>query len=784
MKTLLLLLLIATPSLIFSQETIDVGILTDLDTQDERNIYLKNLILEEFQKTIGSSYVIRIQDSNLVSTQFNMAVGNDRYVKLRTDCDLIVLLGGVSMKSALNAGEFIKPTLGLGVFSTQLQEIPITDEFTSGEKNFSYILTSQDIIKELITFKDMANFSNITFLFDQRVENTSIQSQFNEKLKQTESEVGIGIDLRFVDHQDIANSVSQIPDETEAVYIAIPYEFTPTEKSELIRSLNARKIPSFSINHQDVQNGALACITENNGMGEIVRKLSIMADDAIRGDDLSNINVTLNHKEDLYLNMETARKIDFTPSFQILFTANIVGDPVQAASNTYSIQDIVKLAIESNLNIKIAQQDVEISANEIEYAKSQFLPDADIFANGIAIDKNRPNPLIGQAQYSISGTGKIQQLIYSESVRANIQIQKYLLEAQKYVAEQEILTQILNCYSAYFSILRAKTNVQIQMENLEASKTNLEVAKVRANLGSKNKADVYRWESEVASSKQNIVEAQSSLMLAKIQLNTLLNNQLERDYDIRDISLDDELFLLFSKSELAQNLKNPVDLRILTEFLSSESQSYYPTKRQLLANLSATDRQILMFKRQYTTPTLAFSAQLDQNFYRGGLGSTPNPGTEFYNTTWNAGLSISYPLFDGNRRKINLHKAVIQRNQLHDQIDNLDQSLALQVNANTLNMLTSTTDIHFTRISADNAERNFELVQNNYRQGTVSITQLIDAQKAALNAKLAYSISIYNYLVNFLELENSIGNYSMLSTSEEKTAFQQRYMEFISNYKK
>ena len=143
-------------------------------------------------------------------------------------------------------------------------------------------------------------------------------------------------------------------------------------------------------------------------------------------------------------------------------------------------------------------------------------------------------------------------------------------------------------------------------------------------------------------------------------------------------------------------------------------------------------------------------------------------------------MVLSYPIFDGNRRKINLQRTTIQQQQLNTEIENLDQNLTLQVRSSALDLLTSTTQLKYTRVASENAANNFDLMQKNYQQGTVSITPLIDAQKAALNAKLAYSLSVYNYLVNFLNLENSIGHYSLLSSAEEKAAFNQRFIKFTN----
>ena len=782
MKNLLLLIFLSTTvQFTYSQKILNLGIISDFDKSDQRNHGLNNKLVEQIQKSVGSSYSVTLDQSNSLTSGWDVQQTKLHYQRLTQQCDIILLIGGTSINGALRNETFPKPTIGLGVFNAELQQIPYNTNQASGVPNFSYVLTSKDIIKELKGFKKLTEFKHITFLFDDRTYGSLDTALLNKKLQNLESEMDIKVSRLAVNHTGILESLGTLDPATDAVYIAIPYEMSEDNIEQIINQLNEKKIPTLTMNHKYISLGALATYAFNNGIDQILKKTAIMIDDALRGEALGQMNVNINQKEELYLNMNTARKIDFSPSFETLFTANIVGNRIdETNSKKYSFEEIVSRSIEQNLNIKIATLDISLSENEIAYAKSEFLPYANSSATGGAMDINRPNPLLGTSQYSITGTAEVQQLIYSEAAIANIKIQKYLLEAQKYATDQQILTQVLNSYNAYFNVLQAKTNLKIQSENLKVFKSNLELAKVRRNVGQESSADVYRWESEVANATQIVIKANTDLLMAKLQLNTLLNNTLEDNYDIKDVKLDDDMFAIYSNSSLGKNIKSPVDFNKLTDFLITEAQRNYPSKQQLLSNLNALDRQRVMNKRLYYLPSVALSGQINQNFYRAGIGSEPPINSEFYNTTWNAGVVVSYPIFDGNRRKINLQKTTIQQQQLNAQIENLDQNLALQVRTSALDLLASSTQLYYAQVAAENSENNFDLVLQNYQQGTVSITPLIDAQKVALNAKLTYSISVYNYLVNFLDLENSIGHYSLLSSAEQKAAFNDRYIDFIN----
>ncbi len=507
----------------------------------------------------------------------------------------------------------------------------------------------------------------------------------------------------------------------------------------------------------------------------------MMVSDAFEGKPMEKMNVFINETTETSINITTAKKINYSTSFKTLFTANIIKTVEDNSTPHYSVQYLIKKALEENLNISISKKDIELSANDIALAKSQFLPTINSNATALQLDRNRPNQITGQAEKSISVGGQVEQLLYSESAIANIAIRKHLLKAQEYATEQEILNQLLSVFNSYFTFLQANTNLAIQKENLEATKQNLELAQKRNVIGTTNKSDLYRWQSELAKSRQNVILANTQLFAVKYQLNTFLNNSLPEEFEVDDVLVDHNILNWFKSSGLEKAINTPSSLHILVNFLTEESIANYPAKKQLLSNIDALERQKLMNKRMYYTPIIAMQGQVNQNLYRGGLASNPIPGIDFFNNTWNLGVSLTYPIFQGNRRKLNVNQNRIQLNQLENQSANLSQNLTLQVKVNTLNIISSKTNIENSKIAKKNAEENFKLVQQNYHLGTINITQLIDAQKNLFSLRQAYSIAIYEYLLNFIKLENSVGSYSILATEEEKDAFQNRYLNFISN---
>lgn len=761
-------------------QNIKLGIITDFNDDSPEIQFFFGKIKDGIQQTVGTSKTVTLESQNILSSDWDIQKAKDQYSKLQNSVDMIILIGAVSIKGATDYGTFSKPTIGLGVFNTEIQGIPLTDKNTSGVQNFSYVLTSNDMFYELKEFKRIVGYDQLTILLYEKTSETFDQEKGLQQIELIKDSLQTKINFLPIG-EDIAGSLSKLKEETDAVYLALPYELEPSEIKQIAEELKKRKIPSFSMSQYHVELGILGSVAEDNDIEQIIRKIGIMADEAINGINLANMSVLLNHKSELYLNVKTAEAIGFSPTFDVIFTANLINKEEENTGKQYTINEIIDIAVQENLKIKISQQDVLLAARNTQEAKSNFLPDASVSGTGVVIDDTRANALFGQSERTITASGKVQQLIYSESAVANIKIQDYLRQAKQHAREQEVLNVILDSYSGYFSILQAKTNRSILEENLEVSETNLELAKLRVSLGASTSAEVYRWESEVAGAKQQLIQAESQLMIAKLQLNNLLNNKLNEEFEIKDTKLDDDIFNYFSDGTFSEDLNTPAKFQVLIDFLVDESKRIYPSKKQILANKGAIERQMVMNKRVFYTPTIALQGQYDKTLNRSGKASEAPPGQSFNNDQWNIGLSVSYPLFNKNQRYIALQKTKVQQDQVNLQIESLDRNLEIGVKAKAIQLISSTTNIHYSEVSSENARKNFELVQTNYKKGQTSIIQLIDAQRNAIRAKQQFALSIYQYLTAHIELENSIGFYTMLATPEQLEDYRNRFIEYKSN---
>ena len=88
--------------------------------------------------------------------------------------------------------------------------------------------------------------------------------------------------------------------------------------------------------------------------------------------------------------------------------------------------------------------------------------------------------------------------------------------------------------------------------------------------------------------------------------------------------------------------------------------------------------------------------------------------------------------------------------------------------------------IGLAREGADAAGNNLELVSDAYSQGLVSIIDLIDAQNAALVADLSAATAVYDFLVDWVEVERAVGRFSLFMTADGRNDFFDRLQASVA----
>ncbi|MEO1255570.1 MAG: ABC transporter substrate binding protein, partial [Bacteroidota bacterium] len=492
LKPILLFFLCASAVTLFGQ--VKIGIITDLKENAQSKFIIDELI-KEINKTTGVNLKVQSSKDVQIFDISSESAAQNAYQKM--NANLIISIGGLSTKVLAKLSELPKPVIGLGVIDPSLQQIPY-NLGKSGKSNFTYLLTSRDIVKEIESFQKLAGFERLTLLIDPALDKTLTGPTREVLTDSIQNELNITVDIAVAGtieetKASLANS--------EAVYLSAMISRNPAEIVEIADYLIEQKIPSFSTSKQHVEAGVLGSSSGDNGPEQIIRRVGIMVDDILSGRKAADIPVEFAISENFYLNIETARKMDFPVPFDVLLTASLIGER-NAEGDSYSFSEIANQALEQNLNLKISYKDIDDASLDIRASKANILPSLSSGLTASQINEERANAAVNSPEKALNLDLTLTQVIYSEEALAAIKISRYLKNAQEYQTEVEVLNVLLDTYNAYLDVLSAKTNLRIQRENLDNTRTNLELAKLRVDIGSSTNSDLYRWESELANATQ------------------------------------------------------------------------------------------------------------------------------------------------------------------------------------------------------------------------------------------------------------------------------------------
>jgi len=600
---------------------------------------------------------------------------------------------------------------------------------------------------------------------------------------------------------DSINFNNYFNNDIDAIYTGLLFDFSSDQIENIYKAANQKKIPSFALGGQGyVELGAMASITAEDVEKRLSRRTSLNIEKILEGKNPRKIPVILNYSQSLVLNQHTMNMVGYYPNWEVLSEAQIIESESNEDLEILDFIGVINEALGSNLVLKVAELELESSSKETKFAQSNLLPQIDIGATGVLIDKYRAASSMGQnPERSAYGSASLSQLLYSEKAFANVKIQQHFYESMEYSYQSTEMDIVQDVATVFMNILQAISMESIARENLKATRKNLEIARMRADVGYSGMSDVYRWESKLSSDKIELLSANENRRLAEYALMQMLNRPFDKKFALNAVDIKDTSLFVMSDANISKYVDNFQYKDMFRNFLVEEAMASLPELKQLEAAIAAQERYLKATKRTHFIPDIGVSAQANYDFYKGGEGSTIEPVELQLDPTqppitidmfeepkefsWNVGVNASLPISQGGRLHYDRQQATIDLLKLQEDRENIRKKLSQQVISIFERASLSYPKIKLSANAAEYAMKSYEIVQDSYSHGLVSITQLLDAQQAAVQANLYASVSIYTYLIDVLNLQRAIGQYFILAQYEDRANFFYRLDQSIENQK-
>jgi outer membrane protein TolC len=118
-----------------------------------------------------------------------------------------------------------------------------------------------------------------------------------------------------------------------------------------------------------------------------------------------------------------------------------------------------------------------------------------------------------------------------DDTRLTIRVAKNRLKYSEQGLRLQVITSVTDVENAYYELIYAQENVKVQRESLDLAQTQLDQDKQRVQIGTLAQLDVQQDEAQVATSKANLIAAQSTFNTAQNTLKNLLTDEYLRWHD-------------------------------------------------------------------------------------------------------------------------------------------------------------------------------------------------------------------------------------------------------------
>jgi len=689
------------------------------------------------------------------------------------EVDLVLVIGFVSNQIAATQREFSKPTFIPLIIDTGLIDGDAKIG-RSGVHNLNYLTVYADFAEDLDTLSRIVSYRKLVLFVD-----ASFLSAI-PALRDASyaASAARGIELLSVAHDGTDHQLmNRVPAETDAIFVSGLPRMPPADFDRLVEAINSAGLPSYSFaGVADVERGLLVTNSEPRDVDRHARLNALNMQAVMLGERAEDQPITSQLKEQLTINMATARTIGLSPSFDVLSEAVLLNEDAEASGPEYGLVEIARMALDRNQDLQAEAFGVEAGLREIARARANLLPQVGASA-GHTLRRDSPSVSAGIfAERSSDAAISLDQLLYSDAASANLKIQKELQRTRLASLQEFRLDVVQAATTSYYTVLNARSQLAVQENNLRITRANLELAEDRVRIGSSTAADVYRWQAEVARAQILVLNARAALNQSWETLNRILHMPQGVRMALKAATFE-EPFVMTRKA-FDQLVSSPADYARFSRFYIDRALRQAPELEQLNALIAAKRRELTSQRRAYWLPDVSVGGRYTSNLDQSGLGAGPQAGQDL--NDWSVGIQATLPLFSGGLKKANVSRASFELRQLESLRVSTQERVEEQIRNQLHAAQAAYQQIDLAASAAEASRKNFNLVSDAYARGTVTVIELLDAQDTSLTASAAAAESLYNFLITIMSVQRAIGGYDYLLTPAERDSLAAEYRQTLT----
>ena len=407
----------------------------------------------------------------------------------------------------------------------------------------------------------------------------------------------------------------------------------------------------------------------------------------------------------------------------LLISCFFVVDGQAQDSLNISLQDAIDIALENNYQLEVAQNDVNLSEKQVLSEKADYLPSISANLSGRKNIGRSFNQDVGKITTetinSFGGNVSANLPIFSglENLHS-LKSSQYDKKSKKENLQRVRENIIFNTASNYLQFILDKKFLEIDRENLAASKKTLKQVRAQVDVGSRPQVDLYNQEATVANNELAVVNSKNSLESSRLQLIQTLQIDPRKDYSFSSPEINKQ-----KVTTQSYNLDQLVATALAHRSdLEREKFNIQSIKHQL----SAT--------RGNLYPSLSLSASIRSN-YSDGIPFDFQDQFFDQNISRSLGLSISIPIFDNLNRRTSVQAQEITYKNAKLNLENTELQVVQEVNQAYNDYQSYIKQLDSSQKALQAAKRSYETQKQRYEVGAGTLIELSDANAQYVEAQ-------------------------------------------------
>ena len=451
--------------------------------------------------------------------------------------------------------------------------------------------------------------------------------------------------------------------------------------------------------------------------------------------------------------------------FPVLFVSLFIGQA--GLSNSITLEDAAKMALENNKQVLSAQASLEIDNLSLKRAEKLFATphinlNLEPWQGEYDIERGSYQ---GTSEFMVSGTIKFSQgTDIGLSYQGAYDYEKggydgfYTLELHQSLFQDYSLTpSALELYhariateGAYLALEDIQKGIILSVVSdfyqLREISSSLSLSKERITLSQEKLTETTEKKGSGLAGELDVLKAEIELAEYTEQLNQLENQlALTKDKFFHSIGAEKDTPLIFSPIK-EEELMEKVEGLLVKEI----NQEIVLTQSELKQAQWTIDEKRLQLSKKEEELSPDWSFTMGYTSERSTSGGVLPAQSE-------AKIGVTYNLFDGGRAKLSMQAAEISLEKAERDFENLKETVRFNLLAGRNTLKEALSQFSLWKMRKNEAKLKSELAQEQFTLGTISSQELKEFQLQKIQLENSYQSALHNLLTSYFSYRLSLG---------------------------